>query len=84
MARLIRGDIERPSIVYVSSSRCCETVDTVSSQDRESSKSSYPEAVVLVNSAVVVTSVPTSAISGISSEAETLIDTPILEDAVEK
>ena len=56
----------------------------MSAQDRESSKSSYPEAVVLVNVAVVVTSVPMSAISGISSVAETWIDVPMLEDAAEK
>jgi len=84
MARLVIGDTKRPCIVYDSINRCRETVDTVSAQDRESSKSSYPEAVVLVKSAVVVTSVPMSAISGILNVAETLTDTPMLEDAVEK
>jgi len=84
MARLVIGDIKRPCIVYLSINRCRETVDIVSAQDRESSKSSYPEAVVLVKSAVVVTSAPMSAISGISNLAETWTDTPMLEDAVEK
>ena len=55
----------------------------MSAQDRESSKSSYPEAVVLVNVAVVVTCAPMVAISGISNSAETWTDTPMLEDAVE-
>jgi hypothetical protein len=55
----------------------------VSAQDRESSKSSHPEAVVLVNVAVVVTSSPMVAISGILNSAETWTDVPMLEDAAE-
>jgi len=84
VARLVIGDIKRPSIAYGSSNCCRETVDTVSAQDRESSKSSYPEAVVLVNVALVVTSAPMVAISGISNSAETWTDVPMLEDAVEQ
>jgi hypothetical protein len=56
----------------------------VSAQDRESSKSPYPELVVLVNVAVVDTCAPILVISGISNVAETWTDVPILEDAVEK
>ena len=56
----------------------------MSAQDREPSKSSHPEAVVLVNVAVVVTSAPMVAISGILNSAETWTDVPMLEDAAEK
>jgi len=61
-----------------------ETVKYASDQDHEHSKSSYAWLTEFVTSAEVVTSVLTSAISGILNVAETLTDTPNVDDSVEK